>query len=351
LIQIPRPLLASLSVAVIALPGSAPPAAAASPAAAAPPRERFTNADVSYDFVRNQRGDRLRTFVTRPRGSSGKVPAIFFVGWLSCDSVEYAAGETDGFGAFLRRLIEQSGWATVRMDKPGVGESEGTRCDKADFLGEMEGYQAAFAAMQRYDFIDLDRVFVVGMSNGGGVGPLAARGRAVRGYVALGSWGRTWFEHMLDAERQRLVGQGKSPAEVTQAIKPLGELYLDYLIHGMTPGEVLARHPDWKPLWNDAPDGQYGRPAAFYQQLQGLNLGEIWSRVDVPVLVVRGGRDAIMSRADSEAIVDQVNAVHAGRARYLEVEGMTHGFMVNGKFHDALVPTVLEWMRDRLHGG
>jgi len=26
---------------------------------------------------------------------------IFFVGWLSCDSVEYARGETDAFGAIF----------------------------------------------------------------------------------------------------------------------------------------------------------------------------------------------------------------------------------------------------------
>jgi hypothetical protein len=45
-------------------------------------------------------------------------------------------------------------------------------------------------------------------------------------------------------------------------------------IRGMTPGEILAQHPDWKPFWYDAPDGQYGRPAAFCQQLQALNLGE-----------------------------------------------------------------------------
>ena len=34
--------------------------------------------------------------------------------------------------------------------------------------------------------------------------------------------------------------------------------------------------------------------------------------------------------------------------RYLEIDGMGHGFTVNGKFHDALVPTVLEWMKQQL---
>ena len=52
-------------------------------------------------------------------------------------------------------------------------------------------------------------------------------------------------------------------------------------------------------FWYDTPDGQYGRPAAFYQQLQALNLGEAWQKMNAPVLVIRGGADDIMSRADS----------------------------------------------------
>ncbi|HKQ97394.1 MAG TPA: alpha/beta hydrolase [Candidatus Polarisedimenticolia bacterium] len=312
------------------------------------PRERFKNAEVLYDWVSNSRGDRLRTFITRPRGAIGKVPAIFFVGWLSCDSIEYAQGEPDGFGSFVIGLIEQSGWATVRMDKPGVGESQGTACERSDFQGEMEGYQAAFEAMRKYDFIDLDRVFVVGISNGGGVAPLAARQQRVRGYVAAGSWGRTWYEHMLDAERKRLADAGTKPAAITEAIRGYIEFYAEYLVRGKTPGEILRQHPTWKSLWSDAPDGQWGRPAAFYQQLQALNLARTWESAGAPVLVIRGTREEYMSRADSEAIAENVNRVRPGQGRYLEIEGMTHGFTVDRKFHAELVPIVLGWMKDRL---
>jgi pimeloyl-ACP methyl ester carboxylesterase len=81
---------------------------------------------------------------------------------------------------------------------------------------------------------------------------------------------------------------------------------------------VIAHHPEWKTLWYDEPDGQYGRPAAFYQQRQLLNRGDVWQNVDAPVLVIRGAADDIMSRADSEAIAQIVNQAHPGRARYVE---------------------------------
>ena len=51
-------------------------------------REQFPNAIVTYDWVANRSGHQLRTFITRPKAATGKVPVIFFVGWLSCDSME-----------------------------------------------------------------------------------------------------------------------------------------------------------------------------------------------------------------------------------------------------------------------
>ena len=258
-------------------------------------REQFKNADMIYGWVNDNHGDQLRTFVTKPKTTSGRVPAIFFVGWLSCDSVEYPMGKTDGFGAIFWRLIEQSGYATMRVDKPGVGESKGD-CASTDFLTELSGYQAAFDSISKYDFIDPTRVIVVGLSNGGGTSVLVPRDHPIRGYIAASSWGRTWYEHMLELERVRLSSAGQKPGDVDSAMKIFSQFYDSYLNARMTPGEVIAQHPEWKRIWYDQPDGQYGRPAAFYQELQALNLGAAWEKVNVPVLVIHGTADMVIER-------------------------------------------------------
>jgi pimeloyl-ACP methyl ester carboxylesterase len=313
-----------------------------------PKREHFQNAEVLYGWATDNQGEHLRTFITRPNNTTGKVPAIFFVGWLSCDSMKYPDAETkDGFGILLRRLIEQSGYATVRMDKPGVGESQGD-CGKTDFNTELSGYQSAFDEMLKYDFIDPARIFVVGLSNGGGTSALVPRQHPVRGYIAASSWGRTWYEHMLDMERRRLIEEGKSPADVNTSVKAFVEFYTLYLMKGMTPGQAISQHPEWKNLWYDTSDGQYGRPAAFYQQLQALNLGETWQKVNEPVLVIRGTGDNVMSRSDSEAIAQIVNQVHPGHARCIQIDDMTHGFTIKDKFKEELVPTILGWMKEQI---
>jgi alpha-beta hydrolase superfamily lysophospholipase len=74
----------------------------------------------------------------------------------------------------------------------------------------------------------------------------------------------------------------------------------------------------------------------------------VWQKVTAPVLVIRGTQDNIMSRTDSEAIVRIVNQAHPGQATYLQIEGMTHGFTIDGKFYDEVVPTMLKWMKEQL---
>lgn len=314
-------------------------------------REHFQNAEALYDWVNDSQGNRLRTIVTRPNNAPGKVPAIFFVAWLSCDSVEYAGGETDAFGAILWRLIENSGFATMRTDKEGVGESAGN-CAKTDFLTELGGYRAAFDSLNKYPFIDLNRVFVIGLSNGGGTSPLVAQGHPVRGYIAASSWGRTWYEHMLELERVRLsADKGKTALQINSALKQFTEFYSLYLVHKETPGEITKEHPEFVGLWYDEPGGQYGRPAAFYQQLQDLNLGETWTAVIAPVLVLHGTADTIMSRTDSIEIANIVNRTHPGRAEYIEIPGADHLLSIRGKLADAAVPAMLTWMKKQLQPG
>ena len=288
------------------------------------PRESLEGLEYTYDFVRNAKGQRLRTIVTRPVGAT-KLPAVFIVGWLSCDSAEFPLGARGGMNQLVAHLVKDSGYAVVRMDKPGVGDSEGV-CAEADFKAEISGYEEAFKSLEKYPFIDRDRVAVVGLSNGGGFAPIAAPPDRVKGYVAIGSWGRTWYEHMLAIERGRLGVSGADPAKINSDLKAFTEFYRLYLIEKQTPKQILTAHPEWKSIWYDGDATQYGRPAAFYQQLQDLNLGQTWGAVKVPVLVLRGEYDWIMPRPDGYAIVESVNR-NAQLANYVELPRVDHGLM------------------------
>ncbi|HEX8353174.1 MAG TPA: PDZ domain-containing protein, partial [Pyrinomonadaceae bacterium] len=292
------------------------------------PREQLKGVETVYDSALTDLGFRVRTIVTRPQNAPGKLPAVFLVGWLSCDSVEYPSGPgDDGYAQLLHDVATQSGHVLVRMDKPGVGDSEGPGCSETDFRTELAAYRAAFGTLKRYDYVDPERVFILGLSNGGGFAPLVPQEEKVRGYVVAGGWSKTWFEHMVEHERRRLTLGGKKPGEVADSMRGYAEFYTDYLRRKMTPREILKSKPHLAPLWYGGPEHQYGRPASFFHQLEDLSLGAAWEKVKAPVLVMHGEYDWIMSRDDHQMIADIVNGARPGSATFVGLPKTDHLFM------------------------
>ncbi len=292
----------------------------------APARERHACCDTYHDFVTSPDGLRLRTIVTRPRNRPGRLPGILFTAWLSCDSVELRAGAEDGWSRFQRALVSETGAVVLRMDKPGVGDSEGA-CSATGFNAEVAAYRAAFDALKRLDFVDPDALAVVGGSMGGAIAPLVAQGEKVRAVAVWGTFSKTWLEHMLELERRRLALAGDSPATVNEKMLRYGELHSLFLTQRLLPREVLEKRPRLRPLWYDSPDGLYGRSAAFHHEAQETNVLAAWEKVEAPVLAVHGEYDWIMSRSDHEGIVEAVNRLRPGSARFVSVPRTDHNFM------------------------
>lgn len=289
-----------------------------------PGREHIPNSDVLMTTVLSKTGYPLRLYVTRPLGTKDKVPVAFLVGWLSCDSVEQVKGPEDGFVQLIWDIASRSGMATVRMDKPGVGDSGGGKCSELDFNDELEAYRSALAALPQIDFIDSSRIYIVGESNGGGFAPLVTGDTPVRGYLVFSGWYKTWLEHMLEHERRRMKLSGLAEPEINSRMKGYATFYDLYLNGKHTPAEIMAQHPEMKSIWYDQPDHQYGRPARYYQQLQSLNLANAWSKVSVPVLAVHGEYDWVMSSDDARLLVDDLNARKPGSAEFVNWPKLDH---------------------------
>jgi pimeloyl-ACP methyl ester carboxylesterase len=321
------------------------------------PEERIPGCVVRYGSVQTSRGDRVRTVFTRPERATGRVPTLVFIPWLSCDPVEGAV-PGDGWMEVLRALAARSGWGLYRVEKPGVGDSEGPDCGHNDLEADLSAFRAALADVHRMAEVDPARIVLFGGSIGGALAPVLARDENVAGLIVSGGFSRTWLEHMLDLERRRLELEGQSPSDVHRAMRGYADFYALYLNERLTPAEVLSRRPDLAALWYDAADGQYGRPAAYYHQVQSLNVEEAWAAVEVPVLILHGEYDWIMSRAEAEHAAAIVNARHPGLATVTILPRTDHNFAVyetpldayrdrGGSFDAHAVEPILAWLRQR----
>jgi len=235
-------LLACLMAPIAAGPAAAD-TQAGLPRRATFPAEVHTGLRVEYGELVPDNGVRLRTIVTRPESATGRLPAILYVQWLSCDTIELRADARDGWSQMLSRVIRESGALVWRTEKSGVGDSEGVPCASLDYETELAHHRAAFQALRARPDVDPARIVVFGASMGATMAPLVAAGHPVRGLVTWGGGARSWLERQIAFDRRALELSGSPLDGIAGQMKEQIEFESLYL-SGRTPASIVAERPD-----------------------------------------------------------------------------------------------------------
>lgn len=226
------------------------------------PSERIAGAEVVYGSVALNRRTRLRTIMTVPTGLAGPAPAVLVLQGGGCGSIDQPIGPPLGVVA-TTHAIASNGFVTLRVEKSGVGESEGPPCAEIGYRAELDGYRAALRALRARAAVDRERVFIVGISLGGVFAPVLANEMPVAGISVFG----------------------------TLAIAP-------------------SPYP--------------GRSERFFEEIGALDVLAEWARIAVPVQVLRAEYDEVTTREWAEMIAAAVNATHPGGAELSELDGLDH---------------------------
>ena len=283
-------------------------------------RESDPAVDTRYDAVDVDRSLR-RTLVTVPHGASGKHPAVLLIGGIGCFSVDVASNAQDAYMR-LTHDLSRRGFVTMRLEKSGVGDSQGVSCRSVDFTSEAASYGVAFDALRDDPAVDPAHVYVVGHSIGSLIGPRLALQKPVAGLVVAEGVGVDWIEYeLLNSRRQEMLG-GATPAEVDNA-QLLKELCMHRLLVEKQPRETVLRE---KPECKDYI--AYPTGDDYFRQLVTLNVAEPWTKLSIPVLAIYGTADFVTDEADHHRIVDIVNGAHPGNAKLDVIPGMDH-YLVN----------------------
>ena len=326
-------------------------------------REVSTDYQVTYGQVKSERGW-LRTIVTAPNaGAAQKHPALMFVQGIGPGTVDFALTADNGYAKVIQPFA-RSGYVTMRVDKPGVGDSEGGPFAAVDFQQTLDGYRQALKALLARPDVDPERVFLFGHSMGGYWGPLLAREFKLKGIMVSGTAFRTWIEYDLENTRRQGTLGGTTPLDMHNLLQDKALLNSAWLLEGLTPEQIVARYPRLKQLvaesFRPSPSGpQYsGQHARFWQQVAALNMPEVWAGASGHVLALYGASDFLTDAADHELLVSWVNGLRPETARFVLLANSDHAFLdtpsqrdsllqwgkPGGKVNTNILPVLNEWV-------
>lgn len=336
------------------------------PRANGKPLEALAGVDTEYGELRTTDGARLRTIVTKPQGAAGRLPAIQFIQWLSCDTVEIPAEGGGGWNRMMRTVITRSNALVLRVEKSGVGDSRGVPCAQLDYNTELAHHQAALAYLRSRADIDPARIVVFGASMGSNYAPLVARGQSVAGVAVWGGGARTWYERQLAFDRRALELGGKPATEIAPAMIRYAEFEFLYLQKRLTPAQIAKKRPELAQVWSQIVGTEgtlhYGRPLAFHQQAQQQDWAAAWSEVKAPVLAMLGEYDWFEEPRSAELIARIANQRAPGSGEFHLIPGMDHHFSLypspeaafrekDGKPDPApALAFLMPWLEKRLRG-
>jgi pimeloyl-ACP methyl ester carboxylesterase len=165
----------------------------------------------------------------------------------------------------------------------------------------------------------------MGHSTGGMVAAVVAGRRDVAGVVVSCTIGRTFYERMLETLRFQGEMGGDTPAALDRTLKD----YLDLTV-GVARGDSLsaiaARNPNVAAFVNAAGRIMDDRNVEYWEQQLNLNMSEVYSGIEEPVLIVYAASDFLTQLACHEHIRDVLVASGNEDVTLEVIQGIDHAY-------------------------
>ncbi len=300
------------------------------------PNDKTDTYETIYGHVVSK-GHRIRTFVTKPK-AEGRRPVIFWIQGINASTVEQPLTGPGGTSRILKSFSDD-GYVTVRVEKPGVGDSEGGPALDVGFDEELDIYRQALKALGTYDFVDRSQVYVFGHSMGGCHAPLVCAELPVKGIITYGTVSDSWLEWQIKAERIQSPLSGVARGQVDKDVRKTIAFYHYLYNEKRTVAWIKENHPELKETADQqSPDGKMMsvRSVTYMQEVNDKNFCEYWAKLGkTRVLALFGEFDFVALQSCQEQVALAVNAASPGMAVYQVVPQSDHGFMKQTTMQEA----------------
>ena len=286
----------------------------------------------------------LRTLLSKPINAKGKLPAILFIQGNMCESV-IEVPEKDPYEQFCNEMTLQ-GYAVMRIDKPGAGDSEGkfTTCSQMSFNQEIEQFQLGLASLIKNNTIDSKKIYLFGHSMGGMITPiLASTNPAVKGAMVYGTLTTNFGSYYPEIINRSLLQSGNS-AEVALAYKNYTkEVTTSLFEENKTPQQIIKDKPEYKPVleqilgWDEKDNTILYRSLPFNRELNKIDPKKYWEKVTCPILTIYGTSDfEAIDKEYATAMLGWTNAKNAKNSKAIILENTDHAFAIVGSMEDGI---------------
>lgn len=319
------------------------------------PQETSNEFNIEYGYITIPNG-RLRTVLTLPKDAEN-APAVLLLSGLGNGPAEHPSADPIGMKAIAYALT-RSGFAVMRVDKPGCGDSEAGPSRDADFKSVVDGYIAGLRKLKQDTRINPKRTMLFGFSIGGVQAPLVAAAEPVSGIAIYGAMSCNWQEYLQSTTRRQLLLAGASYGETEQVVgqQSAGWHYLIY--EAKSPDDIASEHTeliDW--VDKNWVDGKYfsGVSYRFFQQLGKENVLAAWEKFDGKVLSLWGELDVVTSKSDHELVAEIANRNNTQHGTFQSIPGVDHNLrMLPQQANDkpsapvappAIIDTFINWTK------
>ena len=248
-------------------------------------------------------GFSLAGTVSKPAGSSGRLPAIVLAGGATLADRDETTFGIPLFGQLADTLAD-AGFLVVRYDKRGVGQSGG-RPEAARLADFADDARAVVKAVSERADVDRKRVALVGYGEGGWIAMLAAvKNSRVAAVGLLATVGVTGEELNLYQVKHGLERSGRPEAEHTATLALQQQIQ-----------KAVITGTGWETLDITEPIRRQA-DTPYFQSFLTLDPSKIMKDVAQPVLIVHGERDAQVPPSSA----DRLEALAKARKKRSAVE-------------------------------